>query len=227
MKTKNQRCSKLKTKVFLLALIMLTMVHVTFAQNNQTSLAAVVSKLEQAETPADYQALEQQFLQTAPKAKKPWLAYYYAAFCNAKTGFLYQKDGAKIEPFTDKGEDEIKVALSLIDTASQKAELAEVYVVMSMIYQAAVYINPMSYGPEYGPKVQRYLQQAAVLAPDNPRVLYMQAWEKYYTPKTWGGDKQKARELAKKALQKLQEEPQGYLPHWGKKECEALLAKYK
>lgn len=227
MKKENQKYSALKATVLPLMLGCILMAQTSFAQNTQNDLQVVASKLEQAKKPADYQALEQQALRSAPKVRNSWLAYYYAAFCNAKIAFLYQNDGAKIEPFTTRGEEEIKMALSLIDTALQKKELADAYVVISMVYQAAVFINTATYGPEYGPKVQYYLQQAARLAPDNPRLLYMQAWEKYYTPKTWGGDKQEAKKLVQKALRKLEEEPQESLPHWGKNECMALLAKYK
>ncbi len=227
MKPKIQAFFARKAKALLLTLSMMIMVQIVFAQSGPGSLNAAAAKLEQAETPADYQALEASFLHAAQNTNEAWLAYYYAAFCNAKIGFLYQKDGEKIEPFSNRGEEEINMALSLIDSATQKAAVAEIDVVRSMICQSKVFINPMTYGPQYGPVAQQYLRTATAIAPENPRVLYMQAWEKYNTPKAWGGDKTKAKELAEKALQELGIAPGNAMPHWGEKECRQLLALYK
>ncbi|HEY4156421.1 MAG TPA: hypothetical protein VGM24_13360 [Puia sp.] len=69
---------------------------------------------------------------------------------------------------------------------------------------------------------------ALALNPDNPRAEYLAGWEKYYTPKMWGGDKLKAKELLESARQKLDKDPaRGLAPHWGKKEVDELLQKIK
>lgn len=197
------------------------------AAARQESLATAVARLDQAQTADDYQALEKVFLQTPAEGKEAWLPDYYAALCNAQTGFLYLDDGEKIEPFARKGEAQIKQAIARLDTATQQAALAEAYVVLSMVYRTYVYINTVTYGKKYGIRSSGALRRAAALAPDNARVLYLQAWEKYYTPKMWGGDKKLARQLAEKALQRLSADEGGVTPHWGRRECEALLAKYK
>lgn len=196
--------------------------------NNSSALASSVKKLDQAKTVKDYQALEKEFSGIAVAQKTNWLPYYYAAFCNASIGFLYQDNGEGVEPFSNRGESLAQKAKSLLDTAKQKKELSELYTVFSMINQSRVFINPMTYGPKYGPIAQQYLNKAKQLNPDNPRVAFMEAWFKYNTPKMWGGDKDLAKQLATKSLKLLQNEPSnGEMPHWGQTEDTELLNKYK
>src|SRR5260221_14296333 len=111
---------------------------IAFAQNDNV-FKTVLAKLDQASTVKDYQQLADQFNQLGNAQNNQWLPYYYAAFCNAKIGWLYQDDGDKIEPFADKADEQIKKSKSLLDTITQKKELAEVYVVLSMINRARVF----------------------------------------------------------------------------------------
>jgi ribosomal protein S20 len=190
----------------------------------QDQLRADVIKLDNANTGSDYQELANDFIRIADFKKTDWLPYYYAAFCNAKIGWLKQDDPDNIEPFADKADEQIKKAQSLLDTASQKKELAELYCIKSMINRARVFINPMTYGRKYGPAASQYTKLARKLNPDNPRALYLEGWEKYATPKMWGGDKQKAKELLQEAKQKLDNNSASVNDiHWGRKEVEDLL----
>lgn len=201
----------------------------TFAQDNQyaVQLQQAVAKVEKAQSPGDYQKLSGEFMKLAGSKPNDWLPWYYAAFCNTKIGFLYQQDGERIEPFSNEGEKQVKRALSVLDTAKQKAELTEVYTLMGMMYQTKVFVNPMTYGRQFGPQAAYYLQQARRLDPNNPRVLYFSGWMKYHTPKTWGGDKQVAKELLQKGIAGVEKEKvTANYPHWGRKECEALLKEY-
>ncbi|HXL54834.1 MAG TPA: hypothetical protein VN958_01170, partial [Chitinophagaceae bacterium] len=187
-----------------------------------------VAKLDKASTAKDYEQLANDFKNIADAQKTQWLPYYYAAFCNAKIGWFYQDDGDKIEPYADKAEEQIKKAQSLLDTSKQKKELSEVYCVLSMTNRARVFINPMTYGREYGPAAGQYTQLAKKANADNPRALYIEGWEKFSTPKMWGGDKKKAKELLTTAKQKLDSNTSsGIEPHWGKKEVEDLLKQLK
>jgi hypothetical protein len=201
------------------------------ASAQQTSgtgaLQSAVTKLDQAKTAKDYQALEKEFVKIGASQPKDWLPNYYAAYCNARIGFLLQDDGDAIEPYSDRGELQAKKAESLLDKVNQKKELSELYTVMSMINQSRVFINPMTYGPKYGPTAQQFLNQAKQLNPDNPRAIYLAAWFKYNTPKMWGGDKDLAKQLAIQSLKLLEGAETGINPHWGKAEDQELLSKYK
>ncbi len=197
-------------------------------QAQDPEMLATVTKLDQANTVKEYQQLAGDFEAIAQKQKTEWLPFYYSAFCNARIGWLYQNDGEKIEPFADKAEKDIRKSESLLDTAVQKKELSEVYCVLSMVNRSRVFVNPMSYGSQYGPVAARYTQLALKTNPDNPRANYLEGWTKYSTPKLWGGDKKKARELLELAKQQLgSAPPAGINPHWGKKEVDELLKELK
>ncbi|WP_436489410.1 hypothetical protein [Chitinophaga sp. ARDCPP14] len=209
-------------KLFICAL-MLVSGYSSMAQSN--ALQQAVNQLDQAQTVKDYAALEKTF--SGISEQPAWLPPYYAALCNAKTGFLLQDDGEKIEPFADRGEAMAQKALSLLDSTKQKKELAEVYTVLSMVYRTRVFINPMTYGRKYGVLSGQMLQKALALDPGNPRALYVAAWVKYYTPKMWGGDKEQAKKLATESLQKLGNPGTDVYPHWGRTDDQQLLGKIK
>jgi hypothetical protein len=191
-------------------------------------IRSCISRLAHASVIKDYQQLSNDFLRLADAEKTQWLPYYYAAYCNARIGWLKQEDPDNIDFFADQAEQHIRKAQALLDTATQKRELSEICCVYSMLNRARVFMNPATYGPKYGPAASRYIQLAISLNPDNPRALYLEGWEKFTTPKMWGGDKMKAKELLESAKQKLQTETDStQYPHWGKMEVETLLRQIK
>jgi hypothetical protein len=199
------------------------------AQDQNTQLHTVVTKLDQAHTVQEYQQLEPEISRIAEEQKTAWLPYYYAALCNAKIGWLKQdSDPDNIERFADKAEQQIDKAQSLIDTATEKKALSEIYCVQMILNQARVFINPQTYGPKYGPVAFNYTQKAKQADPDNPRAIYLLGWQKFATPKMYGGDKALAKQLLTEAGQKLAaQSPDPLQPHWGKKEVDDLLKQIK
>lgn len=191
-------------------------------QGDTSPLEQLVAKFDEATTVVDYETLEAQFAALS-ETDRQWLPPYYAALCNANIGFLLEKEGERIEPYSDRGLEQLKEARSLIDSATQRKELAEVYVVASLLYRTKVFINPMTMGRKYGPTAGKYLELALKIDADNPRAIYVDAWNKYHTPKAWGGDKRLAKELAQKSLALLANEEQGIQPHWGARESKQLI----
>ena len=97
-----------------------------------------------------------------------------------------------------------------------------------MLNQARVFINPQTYGPKYGPAAFNYTQKAKQAYDNNPRMLYLLGWQKFATPKMFGGDKVMAKQLLTQARQKLEaQSPDTLEPHWGKKEVDGLLKQLK
>ncbi len=216
-----------KTITSIAALLLL--IFCSYAQSSyKDRMMKVTASLEQAKTAKEFEKLAAQFetLSTSPEAD--WLAPYYAAYCNAKIGWLYQHDGDKIEPFANKAEKQIQTALSYLDSSEQKKEMSEVYTVLSMINRARVFINPMTYGPTNGPTAMQYYQKALQANESNPRANWLNGWDKFYTPKMFGGDRIKAKEILTNALAQWQNEKPGEnYPHWGKTEIETLLQQLK
>lgn len=201
----------------------------SFAQTKyQDGLKSAITALDNAKAVKEYQKLAGDFEKLAGDANADWLAPYYAAYCNARIGWIYHNEGDRIEPFINKAEQQIQTALSYIDSNTQKKEVAEIYAVMSMIHRSRVYINTMTYGPEFGPKATQCTQRSAKADPGNPRAGWLDGWEKYATPKMFGGDKVKAKEILLLAKAKLeQEKPAPNYPHWGKSDVDALLKELK
>lgn len=210
-------------KVIILLATLIPMIGLVHAQDETGTLEQLVAKLDDATTVEQYEALEARFAALA-KTDDGWLPPYYAAFCDATIGFLLEKEGDRIEPYSDRGLDLLKEARARIDSATQKKELAEVYVVASLLYRTKVFINPMTMGRKHGPVAGKYLEMALKLDADNPRALYVDTWNKYHTPKAWGGDKRLARELAQKSLALLAKAPKDVQPHWGTRENNNLLS---
>ncbi|MCW3119260.1 MAG: hypothetical protein JWM28_3342 [Chitinophagaceae bacterium] len=210
--------------IMTLALLQLT----APAQNASKELEATVENLDKAKTVKDYQGLADHFLKIAELEKTNWLSWYYAAFCNAKIGWLYQEDGDKIEPYANLADEQITKSQALLDTGKQKNELSEAYCVVAMFNKAKVFMNPATYGAKFGPRAFNYMLLAQKTNPENPRAMFLLGWEKFYTPKAYGGDKAKAKEWFTNAKQKLEinSAARAY-PHWGKTEVEGLLKQIK
>src|SRR5687768_8806054 len=193
-----------------------------------TQMESAVARLDNAKSIGDYQKLANDFTRIAAGNQTQWLPYYYAAYCNTRIGWMYEKaDPEKIEPFVTVAAQQIDKAKSLLDSTTQKNEMTEIYCVMSMIKRGWVFINPMTYGREYGIASKTLFEKGKAISPENPRILYLEAWEKYNAPKMWGGDKEKAKELLTLAIRKLESNPtSGIYPRWGKSVCEEILKLY-
>lgn len=215
-------------KLIFLSLAAILSFGIISAQETDQQLRDAVSKVEKAKTVKEFEKLAADFEKLANSKNPKWLPYYYAAFCNAKIGWLSQNEGEIIEPYADKAETQIVTALSYLDTSTQKKELSEVQTVQSMINRARVFINPMTYGPKFGPVAYQQMLNAKKSNPENPRVTFLEAWDKFYAPSAYGGDKKKAKELLETAKSQLSaEKPASGYPHWGTIEVETLLKSAK
>jgi hypothetical protein len=214
-------------KVIVLIFVIFAAHSITCAQNQtfNAQMESAVTRLDNAKSIGDYQKLANDFTRIAAGNQTQWLPYYYAAYCNTRIGWMYEKaDPEKIEPFVTVAAQQIAKAKILVDSTTQKNEMAEIYCVMSMIKRGWVFINPMTYGREYGIASKTLFEKGKAIAPENPRILYLEGWEKYNAPKMWGGDKDKAKELLTLAIRKLESNPStGIYPRWGKSACEEIL----
>jgi tetratricopeptide (TPR) repeat protein len=147
------------------------------------------------------------------------LAHYYAGFAHKRIVEI-------------AGQDDEELALKHLDTSIdhlEKAveaddEFAEAHALLASVYGQKLGHKPQL-GMVLGPKTSKTMERAKKLAPDNPRVVMMQATSDLFTPKTWGGDPEKAIEGFQRATKLFESHtPSGPLqPDWGHSESYAWL----
>ena len=82
---------------------------------------------------------------------------------------------------------------------------------------------------KYGPEGAQALEAAKKLNPENPRVLLLEAQDKFYTPEQFGGSKTEAKKLFEQAIVKFDAfKPASAIdPSWGKAVTQYFIAQFK
>jgi hypothetical protein len=221
----------MKQSIFILTAIMVA--SFSFAQMPEKFVKAMEPKIAAVDTTSSVQGLTDlanAFERIAEAEKNQWLAYYYAAYCNATAGTLAGAGGDmmaakadKTDPYADKADKQIKKAEEMMKNNS------EIFIVKKMIATLRMLGDPMNRYMTYGPEAQAALDEAKKLDPNNPRVYLLEAQDKFYTPEQFGGSKDEAKILFEKA-QKLFEtfKPGSTIhPNWGKGNVTYFLSQYK
>ena len=221
----------MKKTVFILSAILVA--GFSFAQMPDKfvkAMEAKISAIDSTHTAEGFTDLANAFERIADAEKNQWLAYYYAAYCNASAGTIAGAGGDimtaksdKTDPYADKADKQIKKAEELMKNNS------EIFIVKKMIATLRMIGDPMNRYMTYGPEAQAMLDEAKKLNPDNPRSYLLEAQDKYYTPEQFGGSKEEAKVLFEKA-QKLYEtfKPETTIhPNWGKSQVAYFLSLYK
>jgi hypothetical protein len=157
--------------------------------------------------------------------KNQWLPYYYAALAQVNVGYTMSmgKSGgmtAQLDPIADKSEQLINKADEL------NKDNSEVYVVKKMIATLRMMADPRNRYMQYGPQAQQALQTAKKLNPENPRVLLLEAEDKFFTPEQFGGSKEEGKKLFEEALKKFDTfKPATAIdPNWGRSIAQYFLS---
>ena len=221
----------MKKTIFILSAILAA--SFSFAQMPDKFVKAMEAKIaliDSTHTVEGYTDLANAFERIADAEKNQWLAYYYAAYCNASAGIIAGAGGDmmaakadKTDPYADKADKQIKKAEELAKNNS------EIFIVKKMIATLRMLGDPMNRYMTYGPEAQAMLDEAKKLNPDNPRVYILEGQDKFYTPEQFGGNKEEAKVLFEKA-QKLYEtfKPETNIhPNWGKSQVGYFLSQYK
>lgn len=118
------------------------------------------------------------------------LAHYYSAYAaHQLVGLL-----SGINSATTRSElvDHIDYAIEHLEVATEREpSFAEGWALLASVYGRKISYRPIA-GMTLGPKSNRARKTAEELAPDNPRVVLLQAVSDYNTPRMWGGDKKRA-----------------------------------
>jgi hypothetical protein len=221
----------MKKSIFILIAILVA--SFSFAQMPDKFVKAMEAKVVSADTAIgvqDLTDLANSFERIADAEKNQWLAYYYAALCNAKAGLMAASGGDmmaskadKTDPYADKAEKEISKAEELMKNNS------EIFVVKKMIATLRMMGDPMNRYMTYAPQAQAALDEAKKLDANNPRIYLLEAQDKYFTPEQFGGSKEEAKVLFEKSKQLFETfKPETNIhPTWGKGTVTYFLSQYK
>ncbi|MEM1041970.1 MAG: tetratricopeptide repeat protein [Bacteroidota bacterium] len=146
------------------------------------------------------------------------LAHYYVALTNIRAQVLLDRETEK------------ERMVELVDNAIEHLEasierdpaLPESHALLSSTYGQKLGLKPML-TMFLGPKVSRTMDKAKQLGPDNPRVVFTEAQSLYFTPKMWGGSRERALEGFERAaaLYEAETDRDPLLPGWGHDEAYA------
>ena len=221
----------MKKTIFILSAILAA--GISFAQMPDKFVKAMEAKMVAIDTTTSVQGLTDlanAFERIADAEKSQWLAYYYAAYCNASAGLMAGSGGDimvakadKTDPYADKAEAQIKKAEELMKSNS------EIFVVKKMIATLRMIGDPMNRYMTYGPEAQAALDEAKKLDANNPRVYLLEGQDKYFTPEQFGGSKEEAKVLFEKSKQLFESfKPASTVhPNWGKGSVTYFLSLYK
>lgn len=205
----------------------------SFAQMPDKFVKAMEPKMAAVDTTITVQGLTDlanAFERIADAEKNQWLAYYYAAYCNASAGLMAGSGGDlmtaktdKTDPYADKAEKQLSKAEELMKDNS------EIFVVKKMIATLRMIGDPMNRFMQFGPEAAQALETAKKLDPNNPRVYLLEAQDKYFTPEQYGGSKDEAKALFEKSKQLYEtfKPATNIHPNWGKGTVTYFLSQYK
>ncbi len=194
----------------------------TFAQSEKyvAAMKKNISMLDSAIQKGNAKDLANNFERIGDAEKFQWLPYYYAAYCNVLSTYT-EKDKTKIDAIADKASELITKAEGLAGK-----ENSEIDVIKSMIASTHMMVDPQSRYMKYGSASSENMKDAQQLDPTNPRPVYLDGQQKFYTPAAFGGGKDVAKPLFEKALKMFDTfKPAGELyPTWGKAETQYFLS---
>ncbi|RFS20624.1 hypothetical protein DVR12_18860 [Chitinophaga silvatica] len=166
--------------------------------------------------PAHVSALEK----LAKQYPDEWLLQYYAGWSATQLSFRSGK--AEAENLCNKAEPYVKKALDMQPDNTETLTL--------MAYWLSAKINAVpSRGAKLGVESRKYAEKGINANPDNPRAWLIKALNIYYTPKIFGGGKQRAKSTVDIAGNKFAAfRPNNTLaPNWGQQIYNVLSESYK
>lgn len=204
----------------LLAFAVLFITVVTMAQSEKYNgaMTAKIAELANNKTADDWLSSSAAFERIADAEKEQWLPYYYAAYTQCLYA-LIKNDAVNNDQYADKVEALVAKADALAPNNS------EVSVVKSIVATLRMIVNPMQRYQQYGPAIEKALNDAKSQDPNNPRPYFIQGQNLRYTPEQFGGGCASAKPVLEEALKKYGDfKPASELhPNWGKKQVEDLI----
>lgn len=184
----------------------------------QKAMTESIEKLFQATTIPAYVEIANQFERISNLEKAEWLPLYYASFAYIMISFQEQENEKK-DQYLDQAQKLLDQAMAIDSNES------ELYMLQGFLYPSRITVDPMTRGMELMPEMNKALDKALELNPDNPRVYYLRATITFHMPEAYGGGAVKALPIYIAAEEKFRifKPKTPISPSWGKESNEAEL----
>lgn len=205
--------------LFVFAAITISAAAMAQSEKYTGAMTAKIAEMETAKTPDEFLTSSQAFERIADAEKNQWLPYYYAAYTQCLYA-LFKNDAPNNDGYADK----VDALLAKADALAPNN--SEISVIKSLTATLRMIVNPMQRYQQYGPAIEKALNDAKSQDPNNPRPYYVQGSNLRYTPEQFGGGCAPAKPILEEALKKYGSfKPASDLhPKWGQKQAEELVA---
>jgi tetratricopeptide (TPR) repeat protein len=206
-------------KKSLITLVLVSLFSFAFSNDAyEKAMSQSMEKLFQAKTIPEYVEVANQFERISNIEKTEWLPLYYASFAYIMISFQ-ETENAKKDQNLDQAQKYLDQAMTIDPNES------ELYMLQGFLYPSRIAIDPMNRGVTLMPEMNKSLDKALELNPDNPRVYYLRATMTFHMPEAYGGGAAKALPMYRIAKEKFEIfKPKSSLsPNWGKEICDSEL----
>jgi tetratricopeptide (TPR) repeat protein len=186
----------------------------------EKAMSQSMENLFQAKTIPEYVEVANQFERISNIEKAEWLPLYYASFAYIMISFQ-ETENVKKDQNLDQAQKYLDQAFKIDPNES------ELYMLQGFLYPSRITIDPMNRGITLMPEMNKALDKALELNPDNPRVYYLRATMTFHMPEAYGGGAAKALPLYQIAQEKfgIFKPKTALSPNWGKESNETELKK--
>jgi tetratricopeptide (TPR) repeat protein len=153
------------------------------------------------------------------------LVHYYIGYCDYRLSTFYRQQLDKETASVGMMKKFLDDAITHLEAAVKSSnKSADAYALLSSCYGQKIGAAPML-GMVLGPKAGMTMEAAMKMAPENPRVVLLDAIGVYYRPAMYGGDKDKGLAGFKRAAELFEKQKiaDPLQPDWGHAEAYAWI----
>jgi tetratricopeptide (TPR) repeat protein len=208
-------------KKLIVSLALVSLFSICFANETyQTAMNQSIEKLFQVKSIPEYIEVANRFERISNIEKTEWLPLYYSAFAYVMISFQ-ESENVKKDNYLDQAQKYLDRAMAIDPNES------ELHLLQGFLYPSRMTVDPMNRGMALMPEMNKSLDKALELNPDNPRVYYLRATMTFHTPQEYGGGASKALPLFLLAEEKFSifKPKTAISPNWGKEMNESELKK--
>ena len=199
-------------KKLIFTLILVSLFSFGFTNENyEKTMSLSIEKLFQAKSIPEYIDVANQFERISQIEKTEWLPLYYASFAYIMISFQ-ETENSKKDAYLDQAQKYLDQAKTIDPNES------ELYMLQGFLYPSRINVDPVGRGMMYIGDLNKSLDKALELNPDNPRVYYLRATMTHHMPEAYGGGAAKALPLYQMAVEKFKifKPKTAISPDWGK-----------